>query len=47
MLAVAEAEYLEVSDADRTTGRRNVACRCVQDAVVGPGESSFLDATSS
>ena len=43
MLAVAEAEHLDVVQADCAAGWRDVARRGVKDAVVGPAECAFLD----
>src|SRR5689334_14462442 len=43
MFAVAEAEDLDVLEADAPAGWWDVTSRGVQDAVVGPAECAFLD----
>src|SRR5690242_10436798 len=43
VLAVAEAEHLDVIHRDRAAGGRDVPGRTVQDALVGSGEGSFLN----
>jgi hypothetical protein len=43
MLAVLEAEHLDITDPDGAAGRRDVAHRAVEDAVVGAGECALLD----
>ena len=43
MLPVAEAEHLDVADADGAAGGRDVAGWRVQDAVVCSGERAFFD----
>ena len=43
VLAVAEAQHLDVVEADGAAGWWDVAGRGVEDAVVGPGERAFLD----
>src|SRR5689334_23502007 len=43
MLAVPEAEHLDISDSDGATGRWNFAHRAFQYAVVGACERAFLN----
>jgi hypothetical protein len=43
MLAVPEAEHLDVTDPNGPAGRRDVARRALEDAVVRAGECALLD----
>src|SRR5260370_6587614 len=43
MLAVPEAEHLDVGDTDGAAGRRDLAHRAVEDAVVRAGECTLLN----
>ena len=43
MLAVPEAEHVNVRNPDPAAGRRNVARRGVEDALVRAGEGAFLN----
>ena len=43
VLAVAEAEHLEIVHRDRAAGGRDITSRTVQGALVGSGEGAFLD----
>src|ERR1700740_2913215 len=43
MLAVPEAEHLDVTDPNGPAGWRDVAHRALEDAVVRAGECAFLD----
>ena len=43
MLAVSEAEYVDIVQGDPAAGGRDVTGRAVQHAVAGPGEGAFLD----
>src|SRR6478672_4828947 len=43
MGAIAEAEHLDVVQADDAPGRRQIAGRAVEDPVLGPGEGAHFD----